>query len=129
MAGLLLALDLEIQQVQAFSDSQLVVNQVSQEYQAKDRHLATYIGYIQTLCSRFKFISISQIPREHNTRADMLARIATAISDRPGQTVEMEILEKPSIQKTLCGDIPGRDGRQLDGSHQGLSSQFHSTQG
>ncbi|XP_062019159.1 uncharacterized protein LOC133735742 [Rosa rugosa] len=102
IAGLLLAIDSGADSVNIFSDSQLVVNQVNDSFQAKDQQLAAYLGYVKTLLKKFKFHNITQIPREKNAKADSLARLATAQPHQSPADTRVEYLDKPSITKTLA---------------------------
>ena len=102
VAGVQLALDSGADSLNIFSDSQLVVNQVTGEFQTKDPQMTAYMGYMQILLRRLKFYNISQIPREKNSKADALARLATADpSLLPGNHLAIEHLSKPSICKTF----------------------------
>jgi ribonuclease HI len=52
IAGLKLALDLGVQRIVVKSDSQLLINQLSGDYQVKDSQLAKYLNLIQILKKR-----------------------------------------------------------------------------
>ncbi|KAK9911093.1 hypothetical protein M0R45_035016 [Rubus argutus] len=102
VAGVQLALDSGADSLNIFSDSQLVVNQVTGEFQTKDLQMTAYLGYMQILLRMLKFYNISQIPREKNSKADALARLATADpSLLPGNYPAIEHLSKPSISRTF----------------------------
>ncbi|KAL5559394.1 hypothetical protein UlMin_035605 [Ulmus minor] len=47
----------------------------------------------------FDTVTITQIPRNENTNADALARLATRLEDSLLKTVPLEILDEPSIDK------------------------------
>ena len=65
-------------EVEVFSDSQVIVNQVLDEYQAKDENMIAYLKLAKELLRRFKEYKIIQIPREENKQADVLAKLASA---------------------------------------------------
>ncbi|CAL9018618.1 unnamed protein product, partial [Prunus brigantina] len=77
LAGLRLAKEMGARQIQIFSDSQLVVHQVNQDFTAKD------------------------VPRSENSHADALARLASAIEQGIGRNIHMEILDQPSTRAPL----------------------------
>ena len=77
LAGLKLARDLRIIAVEIYCDSQLVVCQVRGEYQARDRRLAAYLAQVQETLNQFEYYAIYYIPREHNQKADSLAKLAS----------------------------------------------------
>jgi ribonuclease HI len=51
--GLKLAKEIGIQRILCFEDSDLVVHQVSGEWDAKDANMASYRFYVQQLCGFF----------------------------------------------------------------------------
>ncbi|KAI5324207.1 hypothetical protein L3X38_033280 [Prunus dulcis] len=59
-------------QIQIFSDSQLVVHQVNQEFNDKDISMTVYLQH--RLLKTFEAYRISDIPRSKNSHADVLAR-------------------------------------------------------
>ncbi|XP_050386257.1 uncharacterized protein LOC126802648 [Argentina anserina] len=101
IAGLQLALSTGATSINVFSDSQLVVNQITGSFTAKDEQLAAYLAYATTLLKRFEFYHINQIPRANNARADSLARLATAQPHQCHKDTRVEILHHPSIHQTL----------------------------
>ncbi|KAM1397805.1 hypothetical protein ACFX2I_015342 [Malus domestica] len=61
IAGLHLAKHLEVKQIDIFSDSQLVVNQVTNNFDAKDSSMVAYLAQTQLLLKHFHY-QITQIP-------------------------------------------------------------------
>ncbi|KAL5560487.1 hypothetical protein UlMin_036698 [Ulmus minor] len=84
LAGLRLAKEVSARHLLIYRDSQLIVNQVNSEYQAKGEKMASYL---------------EKIPRNENTNADALARLATGLEDSLLKTVPLKILDEPSIDK------------------------------
>jgi len=66
-AGRLGAEELEI-----FSDSELLVRQYGGEYRVKDETLAALLAEIRSAAAGFKKIMVSHVPREKNKDADRL---------------------------------------------------------
>ncbi|XP_068476612.1 uncharacterized protein [Phaseolus vulgaris] len=66
------------QSLLAKSDSQLVIGQVTGEYQAKDPQMAAYLRYVEVLKRAFAAFELVHVPREQNARADLLAKLAIA---------------------------------------------------
>lgn len=58
-----------------YNDSQLVVNQVSGRYQAKDTKMITYLGIVEKLRVKLELFEIQLILRDRNLRADLLANL------------------------------------------------------
>ncbi|KAK0602564.1 hypothetical protein LWI29_034807 [Acer saccharum] len=79
IAGLKVCTVLGADEVEIFSDSQVVVNQVLDEYQARDESMITYLELAKELLGRFKEYRIVHVPREENEQVDALAKLASAI--------------------------------------------------
>ncbi|KAL0462562.1 UNVERIFIED_CONTAM: Retrovirus-related Pol polyprotein from transposon.6 [Sesamum latifolium] len=65
----------------AYSNSQLIVKQVSEEYESKEESLIQYLQQIEELKTKFKSFQLQQIPREENAKADYLSKLASALED------------------------------------------------
>jgi len=78
IAGMLLAKEMGAQSLLVKSDSQLVTGQVTEEYQAKDPQMATYLKYVQVLKGVFVVFELVHVPREQNARADLLVLVGAS---------------------------------------------------
>ncbi|CAL9024301.1 unnamed protein product [Prunus brigantina] len=96
LPGLRLAHSTGAERLMICSDSQLVVNQVITEFAAKDESMTAYLAQTRRLLSQFKTYYIRQIPRSENSHADALSRLASAIDNRVGRHVPIEILARRS---------------------------------
>ncbi|KAM1810112.1 hypothetical protein ACFX12_026916 [Malus domestica] len=101
LAGLRLAKHLGVKQIDIFSDSQLVVNQVTNNFDAKDSSMAAYLAQTQLLLKHFHY-QITQVPRAANSHADALARLASAVEDKIGRKIHVELLATPS---TMAAEV------------------------
>ncbi|XP_008222401.1 PREDICTED: uncharacterized protein LOC103322272 [Prunus mume] len=101
LAGLRLAKEMSARQIQIFSDSQLVVHQVNQDFTAKDVSMTAYLQHTRHLLTTFNAYLISQVLRSENSHADALARLASAIEQGLGRNIHMEILDQPSTRTPL----------------------------
>ncbi|KAL5548489.1 hypothetical protein UlMin_003720 [Ulmus minor] len=99
LAGLRLAKEVSAHHLLIYSDSQLIVNQVNSEYQAKGEKMASYLEKAKELIGQFDTVTITQIPRNENTNTDALAHLVTGLEDSLLKTVPLEILDEPSIDK------------------------------
>jgi ribonuclease HI len=75
--GLKLAKEIGIWRILCFGDSDLVVHQVSGEWDAKDTNMASYRFYVQQLCGFFEGCEFHHVPRANNTEADRLSKIGS----------------------------------------------------
>ena len=102
IASLRLAKHLGVKRIDIFSDSQLVVNQVTNNFDAKDSSMAAYLAQTQLLLKHFHY-QITQIPRVVNSHADALARLASVVEDKIGRKIQVELLAAPSsIVAEVC---------------------------
>jgi hypothetical protein len=95
--GLKLAKEIGIWRILCFGDSDLVVHQVSGEWDTKDANMASYHFYVQQLCGFFKGCEFHHVPRANNDEADWLSKIGSTKQDIPAG-VSLEIICKPSIK-------------------------------
>jgi ribonuclease HI len=95
--GLKLAKEIGIRRILCFGDSDLVVHQVSGEWDAKDANMASYRFYVQQLCGFFEGCEFHHVPRENNDEADRLSKIGSTKQEIPAG-VSLEVIRKPSIK-------------------------------
>ncbi|GJX42386.1 reverse transcriptase domain-containing protein [Tanacetum coccineum] len=77
IAGLRIAEQIGVKNLQANVDSRLVANQVNGSYIAKESGMVQYLNKVKTLAKSFKEFSIKQIPRSENKKVDALSKIAS----------------------------------------------------
>jgi ribonuclease HI len=95
IAGLKLAHEMGAKGVKLRTDSQLVVTQVKGEAQAKEPLLQKYLVVIKETISLFDEFEIMHVPREQNTRADVLSKLASTRKSGVNHSFIQETLEKP----------------------------------
>jgi ribonuclease HI len=74
--GLKRAKAMGIKELEVFSDSELLVKQLSGEYQVKADHLRALYDEARSLLQGFTFIEVRHIPREQNAQADAMSNRA-----------------------------------------------------
>nr|GEX34187.1 reverse transcriptase domain-containing protein [Tanacetum cinerariifolium] len=77
VAGLRIAAQMGVKNVQVNVDSKLVANQDLGTYVAKEDNMIKYLEIVKGLVSGFTTFSISQVPRSKNKKADALSKIAS----------------------------------------------------
>ncbi|KAK2373754.1 hypothetical protein QL285_074768 [Trifolium repens] len=100
IAGMKLAREMEVTDLRAKSDSQLVTNQVSGDYQTKDPQLIKYLEKVQSLAAQFEHFELIYVPREQNARADLLSKLASTKKPGNNRTIIQETIAKPSAETT-----------------------------
>nr|GEZ61462.1 reverse transcriptase domain-containing protein [Tanacetum cinerariifolium] len=75
IAGLRIAMQMGVKNIQTYVDSKLVANQVLGTYVAKEDNMIKYLEIAKGLVSGFKTFSISQVPQSKNKKADALSTL------------------------------------------------------
>ena len=97
IAGLNLTHSLEVDQLEVYSDSQLVVRQIEDTYEAKSERMILYLQKVRDLLKKFVLVQVKHVPRAENSRADALAKLATASQEDLGRSTLVKYLAEPSI--------------------------------
>ena len=97
IAGLNLAHAIEADQLEVSSDSQPVVKQIEDSYEARGKKMILYLKKVQELLKKFVQVQVKHVPRAENLRADALAKLATASREDLGSRIPVEHLLEPSI--------------------------------
>ena len=95
IAGLNLAHSLEIDQLEVCSDSQLVVRQIENTYKAKSGRMIIYLKKVLDLLKKFVLVQVRHNPRAENSRANALAKLATASQEDLSRSTPVEYLAEP----------------------------------
>ena len=97
IAGLNLAHFMEADQLEVSSDSQLVVKQIKDSYEARGEKMILYLKKARELLKKFTRVQVKHVPRIENSRADALAKLATTSQEDLGILIPVEHLPKPSV--------------------------------
>ena len=97
IVGLNLAHSMEADQLEVCNDSQLVVKQIEDDYEAKGDMMIRYLKKVRKLLKKFVRVQVRHIPRIENSREDALAKLATAPQEYLDKRVPIEHLTKPSV--------------------------------
>ena len=100
IAGLNLAHSLEVNQLEVCSDSQLVVRQIEDTYEAKNGRMILYLRKVRDLLKTFVLVQVKHVPKAKNSRADALAKLAAASQEDLSSSTHVKYLVEPSID--LC---------------------------
>ncbi|KAG7533112.1 Ribonuclease H-like superfamily [Arabidopsis thaliana x Arabidopsis arenosa] len=98
IAGLRLAQGVGAEEVIAYCDSQLVVNQFNGDYEAKDLRMEAYLEVVKGLSKEFKKFELIRIPRGENTTADALAALASTSDPELKRIIPVECIAERSIK-------------------------------
>ncbi|XP_075492570.1 uncharacterized protein LOC142530631 [Primulina tabacum] len=81
LAGIRAAQEVGASRIILYSDSQLITQQIKGIYEAKDDRMLKYLQLIRAQAESFMDWSIEQVPREENSEADDLAKMAASLSE------------------------------------------------
>jgi len=105
IVGMLLAKELGAQSLLVKSDSVLVIGQVTGDYQAKDPQLALYLRYVRVLRAVFSTFDLVHVPREQNSRADLLSKLASSGKGGMQRLVVQETLKSPRTAAKRLSEV------------------------
>ncbi|XP_061372971.1 uncharacterized protein LOC133315384 [Gastrolobium bilobum] len=105
--GLLQAKELGAQRLKVFSDSQLVTFQILGEYQAKGPLMCKYLEKVKEIILTFETVDIEHIRRSENTRADILAKLASTKSPGNNRSDIQHNLPNPCIVVSIADIAEG----------------------
>ncbi|OMO77927.1 hypothetical protein COLO4_24944 [Corchorus olitorius] len=80
-----------------YSDSQLVVSQITGEFEAKGETMIKYLKKVKHLLQNFQWSQVRRIPRSENVVADSLSKLATGTTTSSNFGVRVEEIEEKSI--------------------------------
>ena len=99
--GLEIALEMHIDSLQVFGDSQLIIKLINDQYAIKNVNLIPYHQRAKYLMSQFQEIHIDHIPRSENDKADALTNLAASLM-LPGQRdVQITVGERRLLSPAL----------------------------
>jgi len=97
IAGLRLAQGVRADEVVAYCDSQLVVNQFNGDYEAKDSRMEAYLEVVKDLARNFRKFELIRIPQGENNTADALAALTSTSDHEVKRIIPVECISERSI--------------------------------
>ncbi|XP_025692656.1 uncharacterized protein [Arachis hypogaea] len=97
IGGLTLAAEVGATRLEICSDSQIVTSQVNRSYQARDSLLQKYLEKVKDLSRKFEEVTIQHVPRERNTRADLLSKLASTKPGEGNRSLIQGKLKEPAV--------------------------------
>nr|XP_025652582.1 uncharacterized protein LOC112748569 [Arachis hypogaea] len=77
LGGLILAREVGATRLEVCSDSHVVTSQVNGSHQPRDSLLQKYLKKVKERAKQFEEVTVQRVPRERNTRADLLSKLAS----------------------------------------------------
>ena len=103
LAGLRTVLGIGARDVEAYSNSRLVVNQMNNSFEACDSRMKEYLRMVKQVMGKFCMAKVVQVARGQNRHADSLATLALAMTEDVPRIIKVEPITEPSI--TTVTDI------------------------
>ncbi|XP_073129380.1 uncharacterized protein [Henckelia pumila] len=112
LLGLKAARNLGISRAILYSDSQLSIQQSNGKFEIKDDKMRKYAKALNKAKEGFTELKLELIPRAENIKADHLARLASALSDRPEPIVAgRELVSELETLDDMLTQVPEGDWR------------------
>ena len=74
-----------------------MVRHIEDTYEAKSETMILYLQKGCDLLKKFVLVQVKHVPRNENSRADALAKLATALQEDLGRSTPIEYMAEPSI--------------------------------
>ena len=97
IAGLNLTHSMEANQLEICSDSQLVVKQIKDSYEARGEKMILYLKKVRELFKKFIRVQVKHVLRAENTRADAMEKLETTSQEDLDRLVLVKHLPEPSV--------------------------------
>ncbi|GKV24834.1 hypothetical protein SLEP1_g34388 [Rubroshorea leprosula] len=91
--------ELKVSMVEVIGDSQLVLKQLSGEYNCISLALAPYFALAMQLLEEFDDVSIRHVPRDHNHETNEIAQIASGLQIPEDESFQM----LSNVHDGICG--------------------------
>ena len=88
---------MEADQLEICNDSQLVVKQKEDFYEARGEKMIIYLRNVRELLKKFIRVQVRHVPRVENARADALAKLAIAPQEDLDRLKPVEHFPEPSV--------------------------------
>lgn len=95
-----MAKELEVQDLKAYSNSQLVIEHIRGDYEARGENMIRHLQKVKYLTSTFHSFKIQQIPRKENSWADLLSKLVTSVLMDLPKRAYTKMVKKPTIKES-----------------------------
>ncbi|GJS41644.1 reverse transcriptase domain-containing protein [Tanacetum coccineum] len=113
IAGLRIAEEMGVRNLQANVDSRLVANQVNRTYTAKEADMIRYLEKVRALANGFRMFLIKQVPKRERKKADTLSKITSTSFAHLSKQVLVEELKEKSINEVEVLAVVEEEGNPI----------------
>ncbi|GKB15295.1 reverse transcriptase domain-containing protein, partial [Tanacetum coccineum] len=114
IAGLVLAIRIEVRHLQVFSDLLLVTNHVNEAYKAREGSMKRYLAKVLVLQENFESFSITHIPRSKNKHTEALSKLTSSSFAHLTKKVLVEVVPSRSTEATTINIVEESDTTWMD---------------
>ena len=90
---------MEARRISLKTDSQLVVNQILGEFEARDENMQKYLKKTQELISEFDVVHVERLPKSQNEQADALSKLGSSSMQNLKRSVLVEVKSLSAIHE------------------------------
>ena len=83
------------------TDSQLVVNQILGEYEARNANMQKYLKKTQEMISGFEAVHVERLPRSQNEQVDALSKLGSSSMQNLKRSVLVEVKPLSAIHEDV----------------------------
>ena len=114
LMGLRLGKALGVKNLLIQSDLKLVIEQIKGEYKAKEERMQKYLRLTKHLTREFDEVEFIQVPRNQNTLADEISKLASSEEEELNNNLAMKEQIHPSIEEAPTHMIQNANSWMLD---------------
>ena len=103
IAGLRTVFDMGARDVEIYSDSRLVVNQVQSSFEARDSQMKEYLRVVRQVMGKFYMVNVTQVAWGKNRHADSLATLGSTMTEDIPRLIKVELITEPGIGTAADG--------------------------
>ena len=93
--------------VEIYSNSRLIVNQVQVNFEARDPRMKAYLQAAKQIMNKFGTAKVCQVGQAQNRHADSLATLASSMTEEVPRLIKVELIAEPSISVVGSIDAAG----------------------
>ncbi|XP_031260245.1 uncharacterized protein LOC116118402 [Pistacia vera] len=96
LARIRLAKEMGAKSIKIYSDSQLIVHQITRKYSTKEDRMASCLQLVKSELEQFRSFIVLQIAREKNSIADALAHLTSTMDQEKADSIPIKFLPRPN---------------------------------
>ncbi|XP_039130895.1 uncharacterized protein LOC120267296 [Dioscorea cayenensis subsp. rotundata] len=112
IAGLELAINMGIQSLHIYGDSQLIINQVERSFKTYKQELLQYHQKVIELLKKILDVRMEKVSRSVNIKTDSLAKLAKELADLDQEEIQVTIRNKRVLSSCFDEELENKQIRK-----------------